>query len=50
MILVIFAIVVEFLDRLYDLNALVNGFDKPNDKTYYDEPLNDMQKPPTYVM
>jgi hypothetical protein len=44
MILVIFAIVVAFFDRLYDLNALVNGIDKPNCKTYYDKALNEIHK------
>ena len=44
MILVIFPIVVAFFDRLYDVHALVNAIEKPNDKPYYDKALKDIHK------
>ena len=41
-ILVRFAILVSLIDQFFDINALVNGRNKPNDKTYYNKALNDI--------
>jgi hypothetical protein len=42
MLLLIFSILVSFVHKYFDLNALVNGTDKPNDKTYYNKALNNI--------
>ena len=39
-LLVIFAILVSLIDQFFDINALVNGTNKPHDKTYYNKALN----------
>ena len=42
MLLIIFAMIVSFVHKVLDLNALINGTNKPNDKTYYNKALNNI--------
>jgi hypothetical protein len=42
MLLIIFSILVSFIFKFLDINALVNGSNAPNDKTYYNKALNNI--------